>query len=63
MVNGVMLRPFLCQIPFEIFGHTAPRLALKEVVEITNRVCHERIWRPNYWICKFLASGQGRLTS
>jgi hypothetical protein len=63
MVNGVVLWSFFRQIPFEILGHTTPRLALKEVVEITNRVCHERIWRPDYWICKIFASGHGRLTS
>jgi hypothetical protein len=62
MVDDVVLRPFFRQIPLEILGHTAPRLALKEVVEITNRVCHEKIWSPSYWNCNFLAARQGKLT-
>jgi len=43
MVNGIMLRPFCRQEPLEILGRIALRLALEEVVQITNRVCHEII--------------------
>ncbi len=39
MVNSIMLGPFFCQEPLKVLRRTAPRLALKEVVEIANRVC------------------------
>lgn len=47
MVSSTMLGPFSVQDPFKISGRIAPiasRVALKEVVEITNRVCHKTIW-------------------
>jgi hypothetical protein len=46
MVSSTMLGPFSLQDPFKFSGRIAPiaaRVALKEVVEITNRVCHKTI--------------------
>lgn len=42
-----MLGPFFLPIPLEILGRIAPGVALQEVVEVANRVCHERFWRPS----------------
>lgn len=46
VINSVVLGPLFHRVPLEILGRIAPRLALQEVVEVANRVCHERFWRP-----------------
>ena len=40
MVNNTMLGSFFGQEPFKISGRIAPRLALKKVVEVADRVFH-----------------------
>ncbi len=59
MVNSVMLGPFFCQEPLKVLRRTTPRLALKEIVEIANRVCHERIWGPSKLKPQYLPEKQG----
>jgi len=63
MVNNIMIGPFSRQEPLKIFGRIAPRLALKEVVEITNRVCHESIWRSSNLKLQTPPTGIRKLTT